>query len=252
MEYATSVEAERGCGFRRSGKRGFGIYLVGPRAGFHCGRLPFPLESCPCCGGGIKPARGWTWIEPSILLAPNQKQCELDDAEWCSRCPMGGGIPQGRHGLIWIGEKFYPMPADFMREVQMMGVSRRLPAVPRGFALGETQVYLAHRKAVMLGWGCEAHGSLVEDSIPALTEERCCEQAEAQFGPGIFTTFLGAGLDLVVDDLENVPESAVAAAERIEKSAESGTVRIVQVIPEHQTDLHTQETQNEQPASEPV
>ena len=203
------------------------------------------MESCPCCGGGIKPARGWTWIEPSILLAPNQKACELDDAKWCSRCPMGGGIPAGRHGLIWIGEKFYPMPGDFMREVQMMGVSRRLPAVPRGFVLGETQVYLAHRKAVLLGWQCYGHGGVV-DGVPAVVKERCCDQAEARHGPGIFTTFLGAGLDLVVDDLENVPESAIAAAERIEKDATSGTVRIVKVIPEHQTDLHTQEADDGQ------
>jgi len=250
MEYATSVEAERGCGFRRAGKRGFGIYLVGPEAGTHCGRLPFPLESCPCCGGGIKPARGWTWIEPSVLLAPNQKQCKTADAQWCSRCPMGGGIPDGRHGLVWIGEKFYPTPEEFMREVKMMGVSRRLPAVPRGFVLGETQLYLAHRKAVLLGWQCYSHGEVV-DGVPTPSELRCCDKAEAHYGPGIFTTFMASGLDLVVDDLENVPESAVAAAERLEKTSESGTVRIVKVIPEHQTNLHTQEADNGQSPETP-
>lgn len=137
-----------------------------------------------------------------------------------------------------------------MREVKMMGVSRRLPAVPRGFVLGETQLYLAHRKAVLLGWQCYSHGEVV-DGVPTPSELRCCDKAEAHYGPGIFTTFMASGLDLVVDDLENVPESAVAAAERLEKTSESGTVRIVKVIPEHQTNLHTQEADNGQSPETP-
>ena len=157
---------------------------------------------------------------------------------------MGGAIPAGKHGLIWIGEKFYPMTADFMREAQMKGVSRRLPAVPRGFVLGETQVYLGHRKAVLLGWQCYTHGTVV-DGVPTPLAERCCDKADAHYGPGIFTTFLAEGVDLVVDDLSDVPQSAVTVAERLDQTAMSGTVRIVKVIPEHQTNLHTQEAENE-------
>jgi hypothetical protein len=54
----------------------------------------------------------------------------------------------GKVGLLWVGEKFYATPADFVAEANRMGVSRRIPAVPKGFKVGETFVWLAHRGAV--------------------------------------------------------------------------------------------------------
>lgn len=66
--------------------------------------------------------------------------------------PCPASQPMGRVGLIWVGEKFYPTPADFSREAAEMGISRRLPTLPKGFKLGETWVFLAHRKAVYLGY----------------------------------------------------------------------------------------------------
>ena len=57
-------------------------------------------------------------------------------------------LPMGRVGLIWVGEKFYPTPQDFCAEAEKMGISRRIPAVPNDFVLGETWVWLAHRKAI--------------------------------------------------------------------------------------------------------
>ena len=57
-------EGKRGCGYRKPG----GFYLVCDAPGQPCGRLPIPLTSCPCCGTGIKYARGVTWIDPSPVL----------------------------------------------------------------------------------------------------------------------------------------------------------------------------------------
>jgi hypothetical protein len=51
-----------------------------------------------------------------------------------------------RVGLLWIGADYYPRPSDFSEEAQRLGVSRRIKAVPRGFKLGETWVWLAHPK----------------------------------------------------------------------------------------------------------
>jgi hypothetical protein len=51
-----------------------------------------------------------------------------------------------RVGLLWIGAGFYPTATDFMAEAEVMGVSRRVTAVPRGFELGKTWVFLAHPK----------------------------------------------------------------------------------------------------------
>jgi len=47
MAIETSIESERGCGYRRAGKEGFGIYLIGDTPTEPCERLPFPLVVCP-------------------------------------------------------------------------------------------------------------------------------------------------------------------------------------------------------------
>lgn len=68
MEVTISTEQARGCGYRKPAKDGVGIYLVGDGLGAPCGLLPVPLGVCPCCGGGIKQTRGWTWITPQSLF----------------------------------------------------------------------------------------------------------------------------------------------------------------------------------------
>jgi hypothetical protein len=134
-------EPQRGCGFRKQG----GLYLVAPYgSSFTCGKLPVPLEICPTCSGGIKPSRGWTWVDADKLLA--QKKC-LAGARHCEFCPVGANT-YGRAGLLWIGSKFYPTPEDFINEAIDQGISRRIPAVPKDFVLGTT-VLLAHREAIV-------------------------------------------------------------------------------------------------------
>ncbi len=51
-------------------------------------------------------------------------------------------------GLIWVGEMFYKTPRAFLKEAAEQGISRRIRSIPRDFKLGETCVWLAHRKAV--------------------------------------------------------------------------------------------------------
>jgi hypothetical protein len=146
----TSVEAKRGCGYRKPG----GLYLVGDAPTTPCAALPVPLDVCPACGAGVKPTRGWTWVIPDVLLAKYLRP-HGDDLH-AAYCPLGapgrlvgpGEDEQyNRCGLLWVGESFYPMPWDFTAEAMRMGVSRRINAVPRGFKLGQW-VLLAHRKAI--------------------------------------------------------------------------------------------------------
>lgn len=135
------VERKRGCGFRKEG----GFYLVanGPAVG--CGKLPIPLAVCPCCHAGIKPTRGWTWINGTALAA--EKVCDFQPSDTgCEFCPLAK--PMGRVGLLWIGEKFYKTPEDFQRESIEQGISRRISQIPRDFKVGETYVWLAHRKTI--------------------------------------------------------------------------------------------------------
>jgi hypothetical protein len=139
MNIRTSVEGKRGCGYRKEG----GLYLVSEGEGRHCGALPIELTVCPCCHHGIKPSRGWTWIDLSALAAV--RGCQKEGG--CGNCPIADARIQ-KCGLLWVGEKFYPTPQEFGKEAQAMGISRRISAVPRDFKLGETWVALAHRKAI--------------------------------------------------------------------------------------------------------
>lgn len=133
-----AIEAKRGCGFRKVG----GLYLIAPEPGRVCGRLPMPLVVCPACGAGIKPSRGWTWIDPAQLFAG--AGCYFGPS--CHSCPAGLlADDPGPAGLLWVGEQYYPTPAHFQAEAAAQGISRRIAAVPRGFEVGKTRVYLAHR-----------------------------------------------------------------------------------------------------------
>lgn len=145
IKIETVVDSERGCGWRKEG----GLYLRSSGVMAPCGKLPVPLAVCPCCHGGIKPAGGWTWIDPRPFL--QDRPCHQAD-EVCGLCPMNW--PPPRVGLLWVGEKFYPKPADWLTEAAKLGVSRRIPRVPEGFKVGEHWVFMAHRLAISQACAC--------------------------------------------------------------------------------------------------
>lgn len=135
----TSKELPRGCGYRKPG----GVYLVcDPKNLIYCGKLPFPLEVCPTCNNGIKAARGWTWVDMRPLAPPVCTRGE----DCHSLCPLRE--PPKRAGLLWVGEQFYATPVEWLREAARQGISRRVRRWPKGFRVGETPVYLAHRHAL--------------------------------------------------------------------------------------------------------
>jgi hypothetical protein len=186
------VDSKRGCGWRKPG----GLYLVGDGPAFPCGRLPIPLNTCPTCGHGFKPSRGWTWVDaPAICAAVPCKAAE------CSvHCPLGR--PFGRVGLLWVGEVYYKSPADFAGEADRLGISRRIATVPKAFLVGRTWIWLAHRGAIRqpCPW-CPAPGRL-----------DCCScYGEGTVKtPGVFRAFkperieyvvIGSETDAEIDDL---------------------------------------------------
>jgi hypothetical protein len=202
MPVTVVTESKRGCGYRKPSKGGVGIYLVGPGFSESCGRLPLYLHVCPTCSGGIKFSRAWTWINPRALFASGP-DCRFPASRWvvCTGCPMGDAAPE-KAGLLWVGEKHYPTPESFLAEAARMGVSKKLPAIPKGFEMGTTRVYLAHKKAVELDDG---------------------------MAPGIFSVFMPSGVDLVIDDEHSVPERAEKLAEKLGDDA-----RIIKVIPDEE------------------
>lgn len=134
-------EQKRGCGYRSGG----GLYLVASSEAAPCGRLPLELGICPTCRAGIKPSRGWTWVNGKALFAGQDCKAAEVDPGLCRGCYLR---EIGQAGLLWIDEKYYSSGAAFMREAVKLGISRRIPAIPRGFEIDETIVLLAHRKGI--------------------------------------------------------------------------------------------------------
>lgn len=229
MAIETRVEGKRGCGYRKGG----GLYLVSGGLAEPCGKMPIPLSVCPTCNAGIKPTRGWTWIDGGALVG--DRKCEavrqpdasvLRDQNPCWHCPLGTPSSIGKIGLLWIGEKFYPTIEDFQREAAKMGVSRRIPAVPKEFALGETSVWLAHRKAIL-------RPKPRQLGTPTAPDLNAPEELEGT--PGVFRIFKPQRIEYVVKGDETPDE-----IERMEKRG----ITLVKVIPaneaEHQHELaHT-------------
>jgi hypothetical protein len=190
----TSHEAARGCGYRKPG----GKYLVSGALSEPCPKLPIELASCPCCGGGIKQARGWTWITPDPLLDPGPHGSERHTAV----CPLGSKehwADGTRAGLIWVGASHYKTPEAFMSEAAKMGVSRRIHNVPRELVIGETWVALAHPKAV--AGECE-HGAPV--NYPCVN---CPDGKSAgEWKGGVVTFFRPTAIEYVVKGTETEEE----------------------------------------------
>lgn len=221
MEVVTLHEKKRGCGWRHTGKDGVGIYLMGEvlNPGV-CELLPWSLDKCPCCGGGVKFARAWTSITPESLFVagedrrgricilqeyPDGIPMYLDEAEIYrnhnhEHCPMCNP-PPGIHSLVWAGHSHYTA-ASFTAEAQAQGVSKRLPSVPRNLEIGKTVVYVAHIKA-------------------------CGDFRDGDMTPGVFMAFKPTHIDIVVDDEGDIPDKAINLVKRHE-----GCARLVKVVPE--------------------
>jgi hypothetical protein len=203
-----AVETMRGCGYRKVG----GLYLVGGELEAGCDRLPVELTVCPCCNQGIKPARGWSWINPEAFLTDDH--ANLDDGK-CS-CPPACPVcnpsmhfrPDERAGLLWIGEAFYKTPADFTAEAARQGVSRRISSLPKGFEVGKTWVFFAHRKCSHGTQECAACGG---DGLPPVEARTSGDLYCAVCGgtgkvkptfPGIFIVFRPRALERIVKQSE--------------------------------------------------
>jgi len=138
-----AAEARRRCGYRKIGAS----YLVVDGAGFPCGRFPLALVPCPLCDHRAPFTRGLQRITPKNVLHASPT-CKGGTLERCTTCPLGQAIGADTAGLMWVGEKFYPSPDTFQAEAHQLGVSKRIPAIPKWFTVGTTWVFLAHAKGI--------------------------------------------------------------------------------------------------------
>jgi len=213
-EITTLHEKKRGCGYRQGG----GIYLVSGALGETCWKLPLEMTVCPCCSQGIKPARAFTWVDHKIVSAvecpgdpgtqvmpgstPNNIKVrefgpDYSKGHGCKSCHGLCGFPE-RLGLIWIGGKYYPTPEAFSAEAVRMGVSRRIPAVPKDFVVGETVILLGHRK-------CQFKVDLDKVKSPEGYDVKV-EAEGYEDRPGIFRTFIPEKIEYCVKGDETEEE----------------------------------------------
>lgn len=204
-----AVEPKRGCGYRKIG----GLYMVGGQIMEPCDRLPFELTVCPCCGEGIKASRGYTWIDPLLLFEKDHdfSICLCRRPTALSLCPVcepftvfedPKHISSCKAGLIWIGEQHYATPADFNREAQQMGVSRRINSIPNDFQIGKTWIFFAHRKAIDNGNGTPfddpdqpPHKPGIFSAFRPSKIERIVKQSEYDLFSAVVRDFTKDGLD---------------------------------------------------------
>lgn len=202
VEITDVYEGKRGCGYRKKG----GIYLrTGKGLGRPCGKFPIEMKICPCCNQGIKPARGWTWVDGDLLV--KNITCKYEGNHICSDCPINSEI--GRAGLIWIGGKFYKKWEEWSREADLMGVSRRISQVPRDFKLGETWVFVGHRER--LSKKCNTCGDVLsfqsrEHAEIARKNCKDCKGKGIIYSPALFQIFKPEKLEYVVKETETKEE----------------------------------------------
>lgn len=219
-----AVEVKRGCGYRKVG----GLYMVGGGIGVPCDRLPFELSVCSCCGQGIKQALGWTWIDVAKFFNGAHENCVERCTTVCPLCDTPETL--GRAGLIWVGEKFYKTPDDFVKEGVSLGFSRRIKAVPHGFKVGETYIMLAHSKAVK-------STEPITDVVPVKPDGQLWagdEQIYFPRKPGIFYAWLPQRLEKIMKESARGTEEVAD----LEKRGIS-PVFVPDDDPDHQGNVHT-------------
>lgn len=212
-----AVEARRGCGFRKVG----GMYLCGEYFHAPCDQMPFPLNTCPVCGQGIKVSRNCTRVNPYRLWGIH-RDCQ-DLHRPCLMCD-----PLDAHAYIMlVGKTHYKTPFDFMREAHEMGISKRIPFIPKDLELGKTVIYLAHPKAVdvTIPVALQQAMDIVEGNQtrqPMLLET---ERIEKQLG--IFCAFIPQRVEKLITESQATPDE-------LEKLGKRGITPVI--VPDDDTD----------------
>lgn len=211
-----AVEARRGCGFRKVG----GMYLCGEYISVSCDRLPLLLENCPVCGQGIKVSRGFTQVNPYRLWGPHDySDSNNKSGIYIQKCndrfrPCHVCDPKDQPAYIMgVGERYYKTPDDFMDEARRMGISKRIPFIPKDLILGETVVYLAHPKAVEVKEPVAMQQAMAILERAETKQPRLLETEKTEKALGIFTAFIPHRVEKLIWESQATPEEL----EKLEK-----------------------------------
>lgn len=173
-----AVEAKRGCGYRKIG----GIYLVGGGLAAPCDRLPLPIIPCPTCGAEPRFSRNIAKIDPYNLWGNHSPCAEGVSCFVCWPIQSISGIASlAGCWLMWVGSEY--SPESFVAEARELGVSKRIPQIPKGLKVGEDWVYLAYLHL-----------------IPPNGQARIPMEGDSRrgWGPGVFYAFRPQRIEKIV------------------------------------------------------
>lgn len=116
--------------------------------------------------------------------------------------------------LMGVGQRFYPTPKDFINEAKNLGVSKRIPTIPRFFCFGRSKVWLVHWRtreifAYFIPMKLEIIGANEEllklsKKYEANVEEIPPEQAAAEPARGCGYRSVGGGYAVAYNDTETL------------------------------------------------
>ena len=184
-------EPQRRRGYRKVG----GLYLVSdPGSSAPCDRLPMPIVPCPCCGEQPRFHRSIAMIDPFVLWG---NHLDLATGRRCSETDAMCA-PADKGFLMWVGNEY--TVENFQEEADRLGVSKRIPAIPRDIEVGVDWVYLAKRQIIP---------ESAQMWLPGQVQEK------AGYGPGVFEAFQPARIEKIVADLTPADEMAGLEAQGI-------------------------------------
>jgi len=108
--------------------------------------------------------------------------------------------------ILTIGDKFYT-PDSFMDEARRLGVSKRIPFIPKDLVLGQTVAYLAHNRACQIN---------TNEPLPLSNESDVMETTRIEYKYGIFTAFIPQRVEKLIwrhdateDELKRLEKSGI-------------------------------------------
>jgi hypothetical protein len=106
-----------------------------------------------------------------------------------------------------VGAGSYPTPHDFLKEALAVGISKRIPFIPKELELGKTVIYLAHPKA------CEVRELVAIQQAMCILEEaetrqpRLLDTEKVSKALGIFCAFIPKRIEKLCWESEYTPEN---------------------------------------------
>jgi len=109
--------------------------------------------------------------------------------------------------IMGVGQRYYS-PQSFVEEAMRLGVSKRIPAVPKDLVLGQTVVYLSHPHAVEV-----KEAPLVQYAMDVARNLDSSQQTllldaehKPEYALGIFCAFVPRRIEMLVWESEATPE----------------------------------------------